>query len=102
MLRRPFPVLPNVKLNTLSSRKSLSYKKQSTDLPCKSNDWSLYDKDLRHESVKMKTLWFHIGWVRLPSGQWSKIGLESDKKQTKKIMQTEEKQYSWDNTRWCS
>ena len=83
MLRRPFTVLQNVKLNTLSWRKSLSYKKQSIDLPCKPNDWSLYDKDLRHESVKTKT-WFHIVWVRLPSGQWSKIGLEADKKTNKK------------------
>ena len=33
-------------------RKSLSYRKQSTDLLCKSMDWFLYERDLRHERVK--------------------------------------------------
>ena len=34
---------------TLSSRRSLLYRSQSIDLLCKSIDWFLYDKDLRHE-----------------------------------------------------
>ena len=37
---------------TLSCRRSLSYRNMSTDLLCKSMDWFLYDKDLRHEIVK--------------------------------------------------
>ena len=31
---------------------SLSYRNQSIDLLYKSMDWFLYDKDIRHESVK--------------------------------------------------
>ena len=41
-----FPIL------TLSWRRSLSYRNQSTDLKSKSIDWFLYDKGLRHESIK--------------------------------------------------
>ena len=37
---------------TLSWRRSLPYKYQFIDLACKSMDWFLYDKDLRHERVK--------------------------------------------------
>ena len=37
---------------TLSSRRSLLYRSQSIDLLCKSIDWFLYDKDLRHEWVQ--------------------------------------------------
>ena len=37
---------------TLSLRRSLSQKNQSTDLLSKSIDWFLYDRDLRHERVK--------------------------------------------------
>ena len=37
---------------TLSWRKSLSYKNQSTDLLCKSMDYCLYDRDLGSERVK--------------------------------------------------
>ena len=33
-------------------RRSRSYRDQSIDFICKSNDWCLYDKDLRHERVK--------------------------------------------------
>ena len=40
------------KLLTLSGQRSLSYRNQSIDLLCKSMDWFLYDKDLRHERVK--------------------------------------------------
>ena len=38
---------------TLSWRRSLSYRNQSTDLQSKSMNWFLYDKDLRHERVKI-------------------------------------------------
>ena len=31
--------------------RSLSYRNQSIDLICKSMDWFLYDRDLRHERV---------------------------------------------------
>ena len=37
---------------TLSWRRSLLYKNQSIDLPFKSMDWFIYDRDLRHERVK--------------------------------------------------
>ena len=36
---------------TLSWRRSLSYRHQSIHLLCKSMDWFLYDRDLRHERV---------------------------------------------------
>ena len=36
---------------TLSKRRSLLYRNQSADLLCKSKDWLLYDRDLRHERV---------------------------------------------------
>ena len=42
--------------STLSWRRSLSYKTQSTDLQNKSMDWFLYDRDLRHEKIK-RQLW---------------------------------------------
>ena len=34
---------------TLSWRRSLSYRNQSINFLCKSFDWFLYDRDLRHE-----------------------------------------------------
>ena len=37
---------------TLSWRRPLSYRNQSTDFLCKSLDWFLYDNGLRHERVK--------------------------------------------------
>ena len=37
---------------TLSWLRSLSYRNHSIDLLCKSLDWFLYDKDLRHERVQ--------------------------------------------------
>ena len=37
---------------TFSWRRALSHRKQSIDLPSKSIDWFLYDRDLRHERVK--------------------------------------------------
>ena len=37
---------------TFSWRSYLSYRNQSIDLLCKSTDWFLYDRDLRHERVK--------------------------------------------------
>ena len=37
----------------LSWRRSLSYRNQSIDLLCKSIDWFLYHRDLRHERVKI-------------------------------------------------
>ena len=42
---------------TLSWRRSLSYRNQSTDLLCKSMDWFLYDRDLRHERTKEHPSW---------------------------------------------
>ena len=42
--------------STLSWRRSLSYRTQSTDLQNKSMDWFLYDRDLRHEKIK-RQLW---------------------------------------------
>ena len=41
-------------LLTLSWRRYLSYGNQSTNLQRKSMDWFVYDKDLRHERVKLK------------------------------------------------
>ena len=38
---------------TFSSRRSLVYRNQPIDLLCKLMDWFLYDKDIRHERVKM-------------------------------------------------
>ena len=38
--------------STLSWRRPLSYRNQSTDLQCKSMDWFLYDNGSRHERVK--------------------------------------------------
>ena len=38
----------------LSWRRSLSYRNQSIDVLCKSIDWFLYHRDLRHERVKAK------------------------------------------------
>ena len=32
---------------------SLSHRNQPTDLLCKSEEWILYDRDLRHERVKV-------------------------------------------------
>ena len=40
----------------LSWRRSLSYRNESIHLLCKSMDWFLYDRDLRHERVK-GTIW---------------------------------------------
>ena len=45
LLRKPREI-------TLSWRRSLSYRNQCIGLLCKSLDWFLYDKDLRHERVK--------------------------------------------------
>ena len=39
---------------TLSWRRFLSYRNQSTDLLSKSMDWFLYDRNLRHERVNIK------------------------------------------------
>ena len=39
---------------TLSWRRPLSYRNQSTDLLCKSMDWFLYHNGLRHERVNIK------------------------------------------------
>ena len=40
----------NQMTKTLVWRRSLSYRNQSIDLLCKSVDWFLYNRDLRHES----------------------------------------------------
>ena len=47
---------------TLSWRKALSYKKKSIDLLCKSVDWFLYDRELRHERVKNNYLTLFLTW----------------------------------------
>ena len=39
---------------TLSWRRSLLYRSQSIDFSCKSMDWFLYDRDLRHERVSAR------------------------------------------------
>ena len=39
---------------SLSWRRPLSYRNQSTDLRKKSMDWFLYDNDLHHEKVKLR------------------------------------------------
>ena len=38
---------------TLSRRSSLSYRNQSPDLLCKSMDWVLYERKLRHKGVNL-------------------------------------------------
>ena len=42
----------NKQFLTLSWRRFISYRKQSIHLLCKSIDWFLYDRGLRHERVK--------------------------------------------------
>ena len=42
---------------TLSWRRSLSYRNQSIDLLCKSMDWFLNGRDLRHERVEESLYW---------------------------------------------
>ena len=52
---------------TLSWRRPLSYRNQSTDLQSKSMDWFLYDNGLRHERVKgilSLDLKFHIVMIK--------------------------------------
>ena len=44
--------------STHSWWKSLSYRNQAIDLLCKSVDWLLYDRDLRHNRVKCLNLTF--------------------------------------------
>ena len=48
---------------TLSWRRSLSYRNQSTDLPCKSIDWFLYDRDLCHEKVTVEEADTNFIWM---------------------------------------
>ena len=48
-----------------SWRRSLSCTNQSNNLLCKSMEWFLYDKDLRHESVNSCILDTHISLPRL-------------------------------------
>ena len=45
-------ILFTIKQLTLSWQRPLSYGNQSTDFLCKSMNWFLYDKGLRHERVK--------------------------------------------------
>ena len=50
--------VPNKEVWILSWRRFLSFRNQSFDLLCKSMDWFLYDRNLRHERVKeMINLW---------------------------------------------
>ena len=54
MLRSTSEVIWQILLDlTLSRRRLLSYRNQSTDLLCKSMDWFLHDNGLRHERVKI-------------------------------------------------
>ena len=41
-------------------RRPLLYRNQSIDLLCKSMDWFLHNRDLRHESVNRKLQWFNL------------------------------------------
>ena len=57
-------------LFTLSWRRFLSYRNQFIDLVCESMDWFLYDRDLRHERVKILpkfsvTSTLMGGWVNI-------------------------------------
>ena len=45
---------------TLSWRKPLSYRNQSTDLGSKSIDWFLYDNGLRHERFKNNNTFIYL------------------------------------------
>ena len=54
---------------TLSWRRPLSYRNQSIDLLCKSVDWFLYDKILRHERVKfIEKLTLCLSWHFMKKG----------------------------------
>ena len=58
---------------TLSWRRPLSYKNQSTDLQSKSMDWFLYDNGLRHENnIKMgaMTKWCFTECVKLSTSHF--------------------------------
>ena len=46
-------MLSSITTPNSSQRRSLSYRNQSTGLLYKSMDWSLYDRDLRHERVNL-------------------------------------------------
>ena len=50
-------------LLTLSRRRPLSYRNQSTDLLCKSMDWFLYDNGLRLERVKSQFTHYPLVWM---------------------------------------
>ena len=56
---------------TLSWRRSLSYKNQSTNLKGRSMDWFLYDRDLRHERAKYMLIYlFHLLKFIIISSSW--------------------------------
>ena len=50
---------------TLSWERYLSYRNQSIDLPCKSMDRFLYDRDLRHERIKDALTYLKHGLVMM-------------------------------------
>ena len=53
---------------TLSRRRFLSCRNQSIDLLCKSMDWFLYDRNLRHERVKydsVRHIWIFLTYFML-------------------------------------
>ena len=54
---------------TLSRRRPLSYRKQSIDLRIKSMGWFLYGNGLRHERVKLTTLFFRVSELNLPNSR---------------------------------
>ena len=49
---------PNMRPNFYMTK--VLYRNQSTDLPCKLMDWSLYHKDLRHERVNRSKMYLTI------------------------------------------
>ena len=63
---------------TLSWRRPLSYRNQSTDLYSKSMDWFLYDNGLRHERVNNleKREW------NLQCQKWGQRGLKNNERVT--------------------
>ena len=62
--------LPKLTTQSLASswRRSLSYRNESIDLLCKSMDWFLYDRALRHERIKKS--W---EWNILPMANWKEL-----------------------------
>ena len=45
---------PQIQFSSFMTERSLSYRNQSSDLLCKSMNWFLHDRNLRHERVKSR------------------------------------------------